>query len=358
MPDLSQYRGWVGDVSDWLSALTASLTLRSGIAWVSVGIAGCLFLATVIVALPVGSVQPLIVTSDSMEPTYQAGDVVFVDESAPVSVGDPIVFSEQRGDQLIVHRAVDRRADGRYLTRGDAVPAQDQAAGRTAVSSAQIVGPVIQIGSVDAVVPQVGHILTLDWGTRLLIAVGIVVTAIGGQMGWDSLHQRSQSLSRETTVSLGLFSLYLGCIGAIYATVTTNLYEYTVTSSSSGTTVGTVIATGTEVSRQVIVGQAWLGPAGYTVAQSDTARTTVVSTGDSLRRIALDLPIQSSPGTLSVTLSVGTYPHVLPGGLIEFFHGIHPGVAAIMTASTVVLILVGCLHLGTRILTVQLTGRN
>lgn len=318
-------------------------------AWGAVGIAGVMFLATVVIAMPGVAIQPTVVTSESMEPTYSSGDVVFIDESAPVSVGDPILFSEQGTDKPILHRAVGRQSDGTYVTQGDAVPVADQRRGRAAVSADQIIGPVIQIGPVDAVIPKLGGILRLNLGTRLALAAGIVLTAIAGQIGLNGVQQRGFSVSREAVVSLVPFSLFCALVGAVYATVTTTVYEYTV--ASTGTSVGSVIAVGAEVSRQVTVGQTWLGPAGYTVAQSDTARVTAVSTDGDFRRISMDLPVQSSPGSLSVDLSVATYPHVLPGGVIDVLHSIHPGVAALSTAFVVGTLILICVRGGVSVAT-------
>ena len=58
-----------------------------------------------------------------MEPTFHAGDLLLIDTAASPEIGDIIVFeiadNELGGGSLVVHRLVDQRPDGTYITRGD-----------------------------------------------------------------------------------------------------------------------------------------------------------------------------------------------------------------------------------------------
>lgn len=83
----------------------------------------------------VGEVQPTplsVVESDSMEPTFSAGDLIFwrpttIDE---VEEGDIVVYSSQsREGDLIIHRVVEVREESgekELITQGDANDNPDQ----------------------------------------------------------------------------------------------------------------------------------------------------------------------------------------------------------------------------------------
>ena len=86
----------------------------------------------------------LTVLSDSMTPTFKAGDLLVEKgsgDTARLSVGDVITFKTGSGDQLITHRIIavkHSRIDGgtSYRTQGDANNAPDQ----SAVPADQVVG--------------------------------------------------------------------------------------------------------------------------------------------------------------------------------------------------------------------------
>jgi signal peptidase I len=104
-----------------------------------------LLLASVFVPLSLGW-QPVVITSGSMQPQLQPGDVVLIDD-VPDRIyekNDVIMF--QRRGQAITHRVVDRNADGTYVTRGDASTSADQ----------DVVSPADVVGRARMMVPMVG----------------------------------------------------------------------------------------------------------------------------------------------------------------------------------------------------------
>ena len=66
------------------------------------------------------------ITSGSMEPAIQVGDVVVFAEAAGAEIGPGtvVVFPDSRGS-LVTHRVVEQLDDGRYVTRGDNNPVND-----------------------------------------------------------------------------------------------------------------------------------------------------------------------------------------------------------------------------------------
>lgn len=65
-----------------------------------------------------GATSIVVVSGTSMEPTYHTGDVLLVRKTEP-QVGDVIAFTVPDGEGEIVHRVIERRSDGTFLTRGD-----------------------------------------------------------------------------------------------------------------------------------------------------------------------------------------------------------------------------------------------
>lgn len=67
-----------------------------------------------------GATTVLVVKGTSMEPTYHSGDVVIVRSEPHPAVGDVVVVGVGgSSDTRVVHRVVERRDDGRLVTKGD-----------------------------------------------------------------------------------------------------------------------------------------------------------------------------------------------------------------------------------------------
>ena len=119
----------------------------------------CLVLGTVVlVAAPqaLGAEASYVILSDSMEPTFGAGDLVVVRSVPPdaVATGDVITFerADSDGTLTVSHRVVaveERGGEIRYRTKGDANPSVD----RRPVPTENLVGRVW------FAVPLVGHLV-------------------------------------------------------------------------------------------------------------------------------------------------------------------------------------------------------
>jgi signal peptidase I len=113
----------------------------------------------------------LMVASISMEPTLMKGSVLVVDTyvsadeivAAPYPNGDIICFHQTYGDELIVHRAIEKRIQNgtlTFVTKGDRNIGPDQP-----ISANQLVGKVVNTN-----VPFVPMFLALV----VLIVVAVV----------------------------------------------------------------------------------------------------------------------------------------------------------------------------------------
>lgn len=94
-------RARLGDIACWLELLVAIAVLWFlWPAWLG------------------GSTSIVVVSGTSMEPTYDDGDVLLVREGR-AEVGDVIAFHVPGREGQIVHRVIERRADGTLLVQGD-----------------------------------------------------------------------------------------------------------------------------------------------------------------------------------------------------------------------------------------------
>jgi hypothetical protein len=88
---------------------------------------------------------PVAITSGSMAPLIRPGDVVVLDPDAEIAPGS--VVTVDRGPGRVTHRVVSQRADGTWLTRGDANASADR----------EPVHPEDVVGVGRLVVPVIGY---------------------------------------------------------------------------------------------------------------------------------------------------------------------------------------------------------
>jgi signal peptidase len=121
----------------------------------------------VVFAVPqvVGADHGFVVLSGSMEPALSPGDVVIVDASAPVRVGDVITYAAGAGAPT-THRVVGT-VDGGYETKGDANENVD----------AGVVAPDATLGRVVLVIPLIGHVIL--WANTPAGYVALIVIPLG-----------------------------------------------------------------------------------------------------------------------------------------------------------------------------------
>ena len=102
----------------------------NGVSSVLVGIV--VLLAIALVGVRLVGLQPFVVLSGSMEPTYHVGSLIYVKEVdyKDLKVGDPVTFMVS-DDTVVTHRIIEVLVDEtdpntiRYFTQGDANDAPD-----------------------------------------------------------------------------------------------------------------------------------------------------------------------------------------------------------------------------------------
>lgn len=144
--------------------------------WISGAMVGIvILLAIALVGVRLVGLQPYVVLSGSMEPTYHVGSLIYVKsvDYKELEVGDPITYMVSQ-DTVVTHRIIEVLADEenpdtiRYFTQGDANSVPDG----TSVHYKNIIGkPVFSI-------PYLGFIsnyIQNPPGMYVAIAIGAIL---------------------------------------------------------------------------------------------------------------------------------------------------------------------------------------
>ena len=161
----------------WLRRITPALSI---LCWFYLSVVAFLFAWVVIVWTAVGW-EPMVVTTGSMQPAINPGDIVL---SAPpeagvrLDAGTVITFEDPvRPGELITHRIDTVNPDGSYTTRGDANSSADS----YEVTTEELTG----VGRL--LVPAVGlPRVWMDEG-RIVIVIGWVIATVLAV--WGAVHK-------------------------------------------------------------------------------------------------------------------------------------------------------------------------
>lgn len=157
-------------------------TVRRGLRVVVAAVLAVVVLASVAHAVPalVGAEDSFIVTSNSMSPAIEVGDVIYVyhADAADVEEGDVISFvagateNRVRTDRVTTHRVVEiQTEDGRqFITKGDANENRDP----DPVDGNSVVGRVPDVFGVPLHAPLLGRLLLLAGSTYGIVALVFV----------------------------------------------------------------------------------------------------------------------------------------------------------------------------------------
>ena len=153
-----------------------SQTIKKIWDWVSGVLIGLVvLLAVALVGVRVIGLQPFVVLSGSMEPTYHVGSLVYVKDVdyKTLQVGDPITYMVSQ-DTVVTHRIIEVLVDPedpdtlRYFTQGDANNTPDG----TSVHYRNIIGkPVFTVPYLG----YVSHYIQHPPGTYVAIAAGALL---------------------------------------------------------------------------------------------------------------------------------------------------------------------------------------
>lgn len=150
--------------------------------YIAIAVVALFLLASVV---PMAGVKTFVVQSGSMEPAIKTGSVVVVKSADTYAVGDVITFGPRtKTKSPTTHRIVEVKADGNYVTRGDANNAEDM---RT-VSRYEVIGRVLFS------VPFVGYAVAAaqkPWGFVLIIGIPAAIII------WEESHKIWRELKKK-----------------------------------------------------------------------------------------------------------------------------------------------------------------
>ena len=274
-------------------------------------------------ALAFGPLHLSYVTSGSMEPTLSQGDGYLLVEG-PVSEGDLVTFrSENRG--YVTHRVVDETAAG-YVTKGDANPSTDQAAGDPYVAESAVVGRVVTLGGGPLVIPFLGPVVGFV-STHSLLAFG----AVAALFAWDLLGgERTRPIREVYTFDDVARPLFLGLVVAslLVMVFATSVHPTSYAVEAGEPTQHYSIPAGQEVERKVSVTTMHL-PLTTTVVDASGAEVVAKRVDGTETHLTLRIPPQEV-GTYEPSVRVTPYPAVLPGAWLETLHGVSPYLARLV----------------------------
>lgn len=310
------------------------------------------------------------VATDSMEPQLEPGDG-FLGVPRPlageIEPGDVITFEAQSvgGGGLTTHRVVEETDEG-YITKGDANPFRDTAAGEPPVTRGQIQLVVVQLDGEIITIPYIGQLQNIAQSTisttisvlglsavsssnpGVIVAVlGFVLIVVGG--GYELLTpDNERTLSRSTRRSevidsrlllIGLLLVLLLPLLSVSA-IPSSTDELTIISSTApdpddpsiieagNYSEGNVtIKNGQPVPMVIIVEPASGGVEVYDQVLSAASGETVKT------KFRVYAPEETGPFVRS--RSTDYYIQSLPASVIVFLHNIHPLLALGATVGVV-----------------------
>ncbi len=113
------------------------------------------FVLSSFLSLTFNSDTPIVaVASDSMVPTLNRGDVLFVRGEENINVGDIIVYRSPVGNIPIIHRVIKVIDKETYITKGDANPTSDP----WEVKKNWVTGKVVEVDHKPVIIPWIGKL--------------------------------------------------------------------------------------------------------------------------------------------------------------------------------------------------------
>ena len=148
---------------------------------------------------------PYAVLTDSMEPAYSVGSLIYVKESAPetIQVGDVITFRlDVKSGQLATHRVVaNNTKDKEFITKGDHNDYQDAAG----VAYERLIGRVA--GSV----PVLGYLYSF-----LVSSTGIALETFIVAMIYKSLLATCVYINKEKSLQAKEMNIIFAIVSKVY----------------------------------------------------------------------------------------------------------------------------------------------
>lgn len=305
-----------------------------------------------LLAPPAAPVQISYVVSDSMEPTISTGDGYVLVPANDVRAGDIITYYSAGRDAFVTHRAV-RVTRAGIVTKGDANPSTDQAAGYPLVQPGEVTGTVLTVRSTPLLIPHLGDALGLiEQYWYAVIGAGLLYPVVGGDGSRRTNRREAPLRGLDIIVPVVLLAIVAGSVlvtmGAVEDTQTYAVVD-------GGTVDATTLTVGeprtetrtvrlvhspltyvmTETTGMRVTDERRIDvPAASSGSTSATAAwLAAVGPKTTVHEVTTTILPPDDTGSHRTTFGVYTYPATLPTGVIDTLHGLHPLVATVVTTT-------------------------
>ncbi|EHR78280.1 peptidase S24 [Thermococcus litoralis DSM 5473] len=271
------------------------------------------------------------VSSDSMTPTLNRGDLFFINPiSRSADVGDIIVFNLRGG--WTVHRVVAIVEEG-YITKGDNNVATDQQGGRAEpVSKDKIAGKVITLGNSPLKIPQLGTYIQrgISGRSKMLLAALMIIAGALAFTG-ESKHKRKRAkfikVKFKTLYILTSAFLLIMLSASIFVSWQVFPIEYAVT-SAGGQREGWVLP-GSTFEREITIKNGNFYPMIYylepqTGGISSLSKTQLELGPQEEEKVKVTINAPEETSLFTDKVRVNAYIPLLPKSLIGFLYRANP----------------------------------
>jgi len=278
------------------------------------------------VAPAASPVQISYVYSDSMEPTIDTNDGVFMIHSESIETGDIVTFWAPQHDSYVTHRVVGQ-SDSGFITKGDNNPSTDQSTGYSYVTQSDIVGTVVTYHGEPITIPEYGATVSALRSHSGVALLGLGLVLLIGLLGDSTSESRPRrSVLRIRDLMHPLFAVsVVSVIGFILLGAAVHQVTFVAVATGSDApnaiTVGENTTTTLEISRSK-------SPFTRSIVTTENMYITEQDRNESSIGVTARVPPPKSTGAYVSRLSVHRYPAVLPRPLLSQLSRIHPVIPA------------------------------
>jgi hypothetical protein len=278
-------------------------------------------------------------TDDATAPAIERGDAYVTVPADEIEDGDIVVFWAAEEGRFLT-RSVAGVTEGGYRVGGTGDPGGNATsgggnaiAGERVVPRSAIVGKLATVGGAPVVLPGLGGVVAALAASRvvgLFVALLVVAGALLRRRLSTGRSGRTATVRLRTVAVPLLVVLFVTCVAITPLSATSYRLTYAVTETGE-----TGIGVGEDVTREVSLPASsppltrWVVEGdGVTVANWTPERGAINST--------LSVPPPEEAGRTVVAVHLFPYPAWVPASLVEAAHDIHPAVASLLGAVTLV----------------------
>jgi len=279
-------------------------------------------------------------TSDTMAPTIESGDAYVTVPADSVSRGDVVVFWAPEEGRFLT-RAVLGVEEGGYrlgTADSDTDPPENDGGGANAsaeqsrvVPRSAVVATVLTVGGAPVVLPGMGGVFSALAAYRI-VGLFLALLVVAGWVARRRLAARASG--RTVTIRVGtvaaplLAVLFVTCVAITPLSAT----SYRLTYAETG---GADAAGGESLTREVSLPVA-TPPLTRWIVRGETATVANWTPKAGSINATLSVPPPGEAGRTIVAVHLFPYPAWLSGGVLGAAHDVHPVVASLLGAVTLV----------------------